>query len=1188
MAKKKSRPSKDPGQPDQSKTSPAKRNKRGGEPVPEAGPTPQPYIISNPDIVEQELGDEIDNSVPTRGYQMLPMVGLGGSAGSIAALQSFFSTMPADSGMAFVVILHLSPDHESNLAALLQHTTQMKVIQVQETEKVRPNHVYVIPPGKALASLDGHLRLTDLPSSRGRRVTVDLFFRTLADTHGPQSIAVVLSGAAADGAIGIKRIKERGGLTIAQDPQQAEHGSMPRAAISTGMVDWVLEVDQMPGRLLEYQERSRRIRIPPEEGPHPVEKIRPSLDEAETALRDVLIFLKTRSGHEFSYYKRATILRRISRRLQVNGVDDLPGYLTFLRTHTGESGALLQDLLISVTNFFRDREAFLSLETHIPKLFRGKGANDSVRVWVTACATGEEAYSVAILLREYARTLEAPPIIQVFATDLDEAAVQEAREAIYPETIAADVSEERLRHFFVKEHRGYRLRREIREIVLFAQHDLLGDSPFSRLDLVTCRNLLIYLNREAQRRVLDIFHFSLRCGGLLFLGSSETVDEETALFSNIDKKHRIYAHRSTPRTTLPIPSGPSTIARARDAQERASDGAGASRRALEANTFKVGTQAIPVESPKELPGSWADLHFRLIDRIAPPSILVDSEHEMVHVSKTAGRLLNISGGEPTRNLLRLVHPMLRIELRSALYRAAQTQASAEVAATPIEIEGHLFNVTIRVVSADDVAAGHFLVLFETRPVEEGAAEASRSSDPQESVARQLEHELERLKSLLRETVEQYEASGEEFKASNEELQAMNEELRSATEELETSREELQSTNEELTTVNEELKTKVDELARANSDMQNLMSATAIATVFLDRDLRIMRFTPPAVDLFNFILTDVGRPLSDVTHRLDYPSMRDDAQRVLQTLIANECEVTNSEGRCFLARILPYRTTEDHIAGVVVTFVDITARRAAESRAMKSEEHVRQSTATFEGRVRERTRELQENELALKDSIQTWGERADSLQALAHQLTQAERLERKRLAHVLHDHVQQILVAGKIKADLTRSEVTDKTLQQRLTEVSAIFDDAINLTRSLVVDLVPPLLHDEGLPAALGWLATRMEAQHGLSVDLDVDPLVNLEAEEERDFLFQAARELLLNVVKHSGTTNAEVRLARVDSSVELEVADDGSGFDRSRPRQGERSFGLFQIRQRIEALGGTVEVSSEEGRGTRIKCVVPG
>ena len=626
-----------------------------------------------PDIAEQELGDQMDNVVPTHGYGLPPMVGLGGSAGSIAALQEFFQATPPDLGASFVVIIHLSPEHESNLAAILQRSTSMPVRQVTTTEKVEPNHVYVIPPRKVLTSLDGFLRVTDMTAERGKRVAVDLFFRTLADTHGPHAVAIVLSGSDGDGAIGIKRIKERGGLTVAQDPQEAEYDGMPRAAIGTGMVDWVLRAAEMPPRLAQYFAQERRLQLPPEDGPQPAQQTK-AVPEDEVAMREVLTFLRTQTGRDFTYYKRATILRRIARRMQVNGIDDLPNYLTYMRTHPGEAGALLQDLFISVTNFFRDRAAFEVLERNIPLLFEGKTSGDSVRVWVAACATGEEAYSVAMLLAEYARTIDSPPAIQVFATDLDEEAIQKARDGIYPDAIVADVSEERLRKYFIRVHQGYRVRRELRETILFAAHDLLKDSPFSNLDLVTCRNLLIYLDREAQQRAIDLFHFALTPGGRLFLGTSETVSEDNPLYSAVDKKYRLYVTTPNPRTSYPVPLGFRLQQRAQHLRERSLERPALPppARFVHPDLPELGTR---LTREGKLADGWADLHFRMLERVAPPSVLINSEHEVLHLSENAGRFLRLAGGAATLDLLKAVHPSLRIELRAVLSRAMQSAAA---------------------------------------------------------------------------------------------------------------------------------------------------------------------------------------------------------------------------------------------------------------------------------------------------------------------------------------------------------------------------------------------------------------------------------------------------------------------------------------------------------------------------------
>ncbi len=879
-----------------------------------------------PDHAEEELAEVTDDPVPTRGFATVPMVGLGGSAGGIAALQGFFAAAPADTGMVFVVVMHLSSEHESILAQILQRSTSMPVEQVQERVKVKPNHVYVIPPGKTLKAANGYLACADLSAERGRRIAVDLFFRTLADTHGPHAAAIVLSGADGDGAIGIKRIKERGGLTIAQDPDEAEHSGMPRSAIATGMVDWVLPVSDMGGRLRTYIDLLGRLKLPPEEGPPPTQ--RPAApDELEAALREVLAYVRANTGRDFSYYKRATIVRRMARRMSVNGIEDIGGYLAFLRTHPGEAGALLTDLLISVTNFFRDRDAFDALEKQVPALFADKSGRDEVRVWVAACASGEEAYSLAMLLSEHARLIDDPPAIQVFATDLDEDAIRAAREGVYPPAIAADVSEERLRRFFTREPRGYRIRSDIREAVVFANHDLLKDAPFSRLDLVSCRNLFIYLNREAQQHALEIAHFALRPHGRLFLGVSETVEVAPHLFRPVDQTHRIYEPRAVRERRLPTTGSEGTLARTLgmhgDAPARAPIGSGAGFRTLRPSAESLGL------------GSWRELHLKLIERFADASVIVTADHEIVHLSERAGRYLRHAAGEPTNNLLLAIDPALSGDLRTALLRAGGTEQQAETAPIPFASGEEVQSVVIHVGRADDLAPGLLLVTFRADAQATALARPPSSTPDEDAYVRRLQQQVDELKWHLRDATEQGTVTAQELKASNEELQAMNEELRSATEELETSREELQSINEELTTVNQELKGKVDELSQANGDLQNLMASTAIATVFLDRDLGISLFTPSAVELFNLIAADVGRPISDLANRLDYPQLTDDARAVLAQLAPIDREVRFEE-RWLLARLRPYRNGEDRISGVVLTFVDISERRRVSEALRESE------------------------------------------------------------------------------------------------------------------------------------------------------------------------------------------------------------------------------------------------------------
>ncbi len=902
-------------------------------PSPNADPADGLPLIG-PDAVEFQRGTEIGDILPTDGAGIIPLVGLGGSAGGISALGQFFDCVPADSNMAYVVVLHLSPKHHSTLPELLQRHSSIPVVAAHDGVRVEVNTVYVIPPGKHLTTVNGHLRLTDLQPQHGKRVAVDLFFRSLADTHGPQATAIVLSGADGDGAIGLKRIKERGGLTIAQDPGEAEYPSMPRAAIETGMVDWVLRVAEMPKRISEYHAREQRLELPSEVAPTSSPSELTAIDR-ETKLLEILRFLRAKTGRDFSYYKRATIVRRISRRMQVTGVETMDDYLTSLRTQPGEAAALVCELLISVTNFFRDRDSFDALDEHIARLFAEKSADQAVRVWVVACATGEEAYSMAMLLLEHAADVEHRLTLQVFACDLDEEAIRFARAGVYPETISADVSQERLHRFFTKVPEGYMVRREVREMVLFATHDVLKDAPFSRVDLLSCRNLLIYLNREAQARCFEIFNFALRPDGVLFLGSSETVPDDSPLFETVDKRHRLYRQRAGNRIGLPFASehGESALHRALHKHERTKLMMSPVAERMDESVPRSAADAAPSPSPALAPPAY-ETHFRLLTSWGPPSVLVDSKYNVVHLSDNAHVFLHHPEGEPTRDLLRLVHPAFRAPLRSALLTAEDRSESVEVSA--ISADGRA--VDIRVAPGGEAAPGYFLVLFTAHDRDESHARRIALAAPDDAtsaLADQLERQLADARFRLQSTVEHYEISAEELKASNEELQAMNEELRSASEELESGREELQSVNEELTTLNVEFKGRVDELGRANSDLRNLMSATQIATVFLDREMRIMRYTPSAEPLFNFIAGDIGRPISDLKQQLEYPALVSDAEQVLASLVPVEREIVAGSA-WLMVRVLPYRTVDDYIAGVVLTFIDITERKTYESALHASE------------------------------------------------------------------------------------------------------------------------------------------------------------------------------------------------------------------------------------------------------------
>ena len=829
------------------------------------------------------------------------IVGLGASAGGIAALQAFFQNTPADSGAAYVVILHLSPDHDSQLAQVLQATATIPVMQVTQRIVVEANRVYVIPPDQHLSMVGAQLVVERNTTIAERRAPVDIFFRTLAESHRTRAICVVLSGTGANGSMGLKRVKEMGGAAFVQDPREAEFDEMPRNSIGTRLVDDVLPVTQIPARIAQYIANLDKVRIALQ-----VDH-RPANDQG--ALREIFLHLRARTGHDFSNYKRPTLLRRIERRVHVHGLPDLPAYAELMRHRAEESQALLKDILISVTNFFRDAQAFEHVQKEIlPQILRHKRPLDVVRIWVIGCATGEEAYSFAMLCAEQTVGVADAPKVQIFASDIDATALAHAREGLYTLNDAADVSPERLRRFFTNEGDEYRIRREVREMVLFANQNVINDPPFSHLDLVSCRNVLIYLDAQAQERVLETAHFALHPGGYLLLGSSESIGEASDLFATVGRHEHVFQARNVAYRRFPLVDRvPEIVTRTASPVQRSDE----PRR----------------ESPR---ATFGDLHLLLLEQYAPPSVVVNDDYDIIHLSPRVGRYLQIGGGEPTKNLPQLVHPELRLELRGALYQATSARTSVVVRDLTVVIDNRPERVNIHVrpvTSPTDTARGFILVVFEPSQQQNDSVEKVIARD--EPVARQLEEELIRLKQQLRSTNEAHEAQAEELKASNEELQAMNEELRSAAEELETSREELQSINEELTTVNQELKVKIEEVLESSNNLRNLINSTNIATVFLNRTGHVHLFSPASRAVFNLLPSDIGRPLSDITTRLIDTNLVDDATQVLATLSSVEREVRTTDARSYLMRLLPYRTSDDRIQGVVATFTDITDRKRAE-------------------------------------------------------------------------------------------------------------------------------------------------------------------------------------------------------------------------------------------------------------------
>ena len=882
------------------------------------------------------------------------VVGIGASAGGLQAIKLFFENMPQDNGMAFVIILHLSPDHESIADKIIQESTKMPVRQVTETVPIERNHVYVISPAHRLTMNDGNLEVSPIDPRQGRTSAIDLFFRDLADVHRERAFCLVLSGTGSDGAVGLSRIKEQGGVTLAQSPEDAEFDGMPRAAIETHMVDLVLPVVEMPQKLLELWRNAKAITLPTANDQDLQSFASASEREAANAeqlLRDVLIQLRAGTGHDFKHYKRATVLRRIERRMQVTAQPDLGAYYQYLLKSPEETKALLADMLIGVTNFFRDREAFEALERDVvPQLVSAAVSahpeKEEIRVWSAVCSTGEEVYSLAMLVNDQMQLESSQASLQLFATDIDERAISVGRSGLYPQAIITDMPPTRLRHYFTKEDQHYRIRKELREKVLFAKHSLLVDPPFSHMDLIVCRNLLIYLDREVQREILQMFHFALRPGGFLFLGTSESADACHDLFAPVDKRNRIFRAKTGTANSRRAPTMP------RGGYVRTD----------------ISRQAPPSSTPRKL--SFADIHQRALEHSAPPSMIVDTNADILHMSESAGRYLRHVGGELSRNLLTLILPELRLEVRTTLFQAQQSSQVVKSRAVMLKREDRSYKVDLvaHPYRDEDSDSEFVLVIFEELEVDASDVSTGATQPSENQVLSNLERELQRTKLQLQDTIEHSEVSSEELKASNEEMQAINEELRSATEELETSKEELQSINEELLTVNFELKTKVEETDKINDYLTNLIASTDIATVFIDSNLRIKWFTPRATEIFNMLPVDTGRSLLDITHRLDYEDLAADAALVFGSLSMIEREVSSTDNRWYIARILPYRSSENHIDGTVLTFIDITKRRAAEEELRMGEERMRL--------VAESTRDYAIITLDEQGIITTWNKGAE--------------------------------------------------------------------------------------------------------------------------------------------------------------------------------------------------------------------
>ncbi len=890
-----------------------------------------------------------------------PIVGVGASAGGFDALRRLLEAMPDDSGVAIVIVQHLARDKPCLAPELLSKYTKMDVRQVHDEPLVQPNHVYIIPPGKYLSIVGGRLKLSEMEGPRRAPIAIDFFLRALAKDQRQRAVAVILSGTGSDGTLGVKAIKLAGGLVLAQDIDSAEHSGMPESAISSGVVDQVLSPEQIPAALVRFAEHAY-IREDTQPLGEEVETDAPAREQDNTSesniqsagLAAVIDVLHSHGKRGFNNYREATLLRRTRRRMCLHHVDSIDDYLDLLKTNPNEIDALASDLLISVTDFFRDGEVWEQLaDKVIPEIVQSKSTAEPIRVWVAGCATGEEAYTVAILFLDEIHKQRKSNELQVFASDIDKIALQEARDGRYPISIEADVTTRRIKRYFSLDDGNlhFQVNKSLRESVVFADQNLICDPPFSRLDLVCCRNVMIYLKTEVQQKLLVLFHFALVEGGYLLLGTAETVGRQEDLFETISKRHRIYRGIGPTRhDRLDLPVTP-----------------GVSRREIE--PVPAGRRDVQLSHLTQQ---------KLVDRMAPRAVLVDRQYRILFISGDVNPYLMHKTGVPNDDLLSKLRDGLRSKLRGAVHKAFDEHSVVRVSCW-VDRDGQKQEVSVEasIVKQEGQKEEFALIVFEepkgtssdqqgvltsqTPPGKSPMSKTIEQADAdidENAIIRQLEDELSATKDDLQTTIEQFAASNEEFKASNEEVMSINEELQSTNEELETSKEELQSLNEELSTVNMQLSSKVEELEIKHADLENLISATEVATICLDTDLKIRWFTPAAQQLIRIKPSDRGRPLGDLQNDLTDNDLVDECENVLKRLIVVDNEVDCRDGRAYIRRLLPYRTEDHRIEGVVITLVDITARRKREQDLLASQVELRDLTKSLESQVDHRTELLE--------------------------------------------------------------------------------------------------------------------------------------------------------------------------------------------------------------------------------------
>jgi len=1085
------------------------------------------------------------------------IVGIGASAGGLEAFTRLLGGLAPDIGLAYVLVQHLSREHESLLPELLGRATTIPVAQAEDGTQIQADHAYVIPPNVTMTVNDSRLHLVQRPHGRGVHLPVDAFLSSLAEVHGPSAIAVILSGAGSDGSHGVEAIKEAGGIVFAQDAASARHPNMPEAAVDTGAVDFVLPPETIATRLTQIGRYLATSSKPTPE----TEKA-----AGEDDLDSILKLVHRRTGVDFRQYRRGTVDRRILRRMLVNRTEKRRDYLRLVNKDPAELDRLYQDILIGVTSFFRDPEVFEELRaTVFPELARSRRPDAPFRVWVPGCSGGEEAYSLAIAAIEFVEGSGLDVPIQVFGTDLSEPAIARARAGLYPESIAEQVSPERLRRFFVSERGGYRIAKFVRDVCIFSRQNIVRDPPFSHLDLISCRNVLIYFEPALQQRVFPIFHYALEPYGMLLLGTAESAGMASELFEPFDKRHKIYRRRERVAGRLPE-----------------LDFAKHGTPWLEPHAPSAPLKPVaPPQSSHSGVDLGAEIDRLLLSHFGRHAVVVDDKFAVVEFRGDTTRFLVHGSGSASLDVLQLARPELAMPLRMALTRAmTENQLVREKHLTSHDGRSRQVTIEVLPLPATKGVKRMFLVLFDEESMAPAlisepttAADSPRRARKQADELQALRQELQSMRAYLSEIIAQHETSIEELRAAGEEIQSSNEELQSTNEELETTKEEVQSTNEELTTLNDELRQRNHELGETASDLANILSSTTIPIAIVDRNLRLRRFTPATNRVMNVVPTDVGRPLTDIKMSFELPDLEEMISNATETLAVNRRLIRDNAGGWWALTVRPYQTVDRRVDGAVLVFAD--GAEASEERRL-----------ALEAAEKARAVALRSNE-ALEASVAA-RERAEDDRNV---LLRAQEEERRRLSRELHDEVGQHLTAlGLGLHALSNVTPPGSEVDRRAEELRALVGRLGQELHAIALRLRPKVLDDFGLEPALASYAEEWSKQAEIAVDVHAPLEAHRLSALIEGAMYRIAQEALTNIAKHSGAKRASITIERRAGTLHVIIEDDGKGFDYDRVTKSPATgvgLGLLGIRERVALLGGTVDIETTPRKGTTLFIRVP-